>query len=40
MKVRSEGPMEHPLSLGPINTHFQESARFYTASQTYHLNFL
>jgi len=26
--------------MGPINTHFLKSARFYTASQTYHPNFL
>jgi len=32
--------MEHPRSMGPINTHFYKSARFYTASQTYHPNFL
>ena len=32
--------MEHPCSMGPINTYFWESARFYTASQTYHPHFL
>jgi len=32
--------MEHPRSMGPINTHFLTSARFYAAPQTYHPNFL
>jgi len=31
-ELRTEGPMEHPRSIGPINTHFWRSARFYTAS--------
>jgi len=32
--------MEHPRSMGPINTNFEKIARFYAASQTYHPNFL
>ena len=32
--------MEHLRSMGPINTRIWKSAQFYTAFQTYQLNFL